>query len=146
VVPIRVLLVILFLVLVLVFSAHKAVPGVVVLIAGVYRCLLASFQVREARVLPFSSCLMFLYCVICYWNIGYSLMLVWWWLTVWKMLRCESGRDDMHESRWVLLDSPKRAGWSLKTKALLKRGAVAWARIVVAHPLSISRARLCESR
>ncbi|QCD89891.1 hypothetical protein DEO72_LG4g843 [Vigna unguiculata] len=24
--------------------AHKAVPGVVVLIAGVYRCLLASFQ------------------------------------------------------------------------------------------------------
>jgi len=33
-------------------------------------------------------------------------------------LWCASGCDGMRESRWVLLNSPRRAGWSPKRKAL----------------------------
>jgi len=87
---------------------------------------------------------MFLYCFICYWNIGYSWMLVWWWLTVWKMLWCDSGRGGMCESKWVLLDSHRRGGGHSKRKLSLKRGALAWARTTTSHPLFILRARLGE--
>jgi len=66
-----------FLVLVLVFSSHKAVPGVVVLIVGVYHCLLASFKVREARICLILSifclrwfCFMILMLICCYNYLG----------------------------------------------------------------------------